>query len=316
MSIHEYDFLDPKNFNLNNSPSESTEDINDGLNHLAKSGFVVLKNAIDTNIIKQLSDVFYSDILNSQNRLPRIQGYRVLEKNNFTCHGHMSNALMNMQLENPASFSDKENQLTNLVLQLITDGKHIELIKHALGYEKLEILTWNLFHSVSPCTPPHQDCVFFNPAIGLLELLGVWIALEDIDSQASPLYVQRGSHIYLRRQTKEFKSITPHYRNFFRENLKSNLNDIAIPMLKAGDCIIWDARTVHGSLIKTDPTASRLSITAHFTGRDTSLISKLFKMNSKNAVSRAKKRFIDSLQIKKCETSQNITFLSHRNRFQ
>ena len=316
MSVHEYDFLDPKNLNLNDSPTESTDNINDGLSHLAKSGFVVLKDAVDSNIIKQLSDIFYSDILNSQNRLPRIQGYRVLEKNNLTRHGHMSNALMNMQLENPASFSEKENNFTDLVIQLITSGKHIELIKYALGYEKLELLTWNLFHSVSPCTLPHQDCVFFNPAIGLLELLGVWIALEDIDSKASPLYVHRGSHISLRRQTKEFKSITPHYRNFFRETLKSNPDDIVIPILKPGDCIIWDARTVHGSLIKTDPTASRLSITAHFTGRDTSLISKLFKMNSSNAVSRAKKRFTDLLQTKKHETSQNITFLSHRNRFQ
>ena len=273
----------------------------------------MIKNCFNRNDIERLKSLFTSSLLNSDSSMPRQLGYRRLEKNFYSAEGHMNNAIMNMQLEHPSSYTKDEKLFTKLALKLITNGPHIALLKQTTGYNQLELLTWNLFHSVASGTPPHQDCVFFNPNAKLFEILGIWIALEDISPDSSPLYVQRYSHTKLKEQTNNLHSMNSDYVDFLERKLLENPSNVVAPLLKAGDCILWDSRTVHGSLMKINPQLSRLSITAHFTRSEESIIKKMLHARSKAQLSSIKKQVFEFREIGSYKTRSNVEIRLNKN---
>lgn len=312
-TVDDFKFLTPQLFSAASIPEIAANE-QEAINHLAGSGFTVLKNCFEPKKVNKIKALFESSIINSNSLLPRITGFRKLEKNNLSSHGLMTNALMNMQLEDPDSYTDSENKFTRAILKLITRSDHINIIKSATGFDKLELITWNVFHSVSPLSIPHQDCVFFNPNSGILEIIGIWIALEDISPEASPLYLQRYSHINLRHKTKYMTTLNSEYLGFFKDNLTKNQHNIVSPRLQAGDCVLWDSRTTHGSLLKTNEEYSRLSITAHFRGRELSPIKRAFRLPCRQELSALKQRFYNSLEIKRYNETSVISGLAHRKR--
>lgn len=312
-SIYElFDFLKPEIFTRSHIPEIITGDVHTGVSFLKDSGFVVIRNCFCPSDVNNLRSLFDETLMTSNSELPRITGYRKLEKNKLSAEGHMTNALMNIQFEDPSRYTEKENLFTSLILRLITKGIHIQAIQQALGCQSLELMTWNLFHSVTPGTLPHQDCVFFNPKSKLCEIFGVWIALEDIRPESSPLYVQRYSHVDLQDETKSMSAITTKYREYFREKLLNRQNQIVAPLLRAGDCIIWDSRTVHGSLVKTNPSYSRLSITAHFKKHEKSIVQKLFSMKSLSQLSATKRRLLSLREIKAYNITKDVRLFANK----
>ena len=299
---------------LRDSCPEAITNPNCANNALASSGFAVLKQLFNKQQISKLRDAFYSIIIPSESKFGRIYTYRGLQSNNISGQSHLLNPLSNLQLEATKNNSKEENSFIRDAINLIAYGSHIPVIQKATGHAHIRLLTWNLFHVVEPFTPPHQDCVFFNSHLSLLDLLGVWIALEDIPAGASPLYLQRYSHINLAEFAKKHESISLEYTSELADNLLSNKNQIVAPSLNAGDCIIWDSRTVHGSLVRTDPEATRLSITAHFEPDRTSFLSKLQKFESSQYRNLSKRRLLDLLDIKKITLHNDLTLRVHRSR--
>ena len=305
--------LTPDQYLCDSCPEETT-DPNCAINALASSGFAVLKQLLDKQQISKLRDAFYLTIIPSESKFGRIYTYRGLQANSISEQSHLLNPLSNLQLESISNNTEEENTFISNVVNLIIQGPHIPVIKKATGHTQIRLLTWNLFHVVEPFTPPHQDCIFFNSHLNLLDLLGVWIALEDIPAGASPLYLQRYSHINLASFAKKHETISPQYTSELADNLLSNKNQIVAPSLQAGDCIIWDSRTVHGSLVRTDPKATRLSITAHFEPERTSFLSKLQKFDSCQYRNLSKRRLFDLKDIKKITLHNNLTLRTHHSR--
>ena len=310
---NDLNLLTPDQYLRDSCPEEITNP-NCANSALASSGFVVLKQLIDKRQISKLRDAFYLNIIPSKSKFGRIYTYRGLQSNNISEQGHLLNPLSNPQLESEKNNSKEENSFIRNVINLIAYGPHIPVIKKATGHAHIRLLTWNLFHVVEPFTPPHQDCIFFNSYLSLFDLLGVWIALEDIPAGASPLYLQRYSHTNLAEFAKKHESISPEYTSELAENLLNNKNQIIAPSLQAGDCIIWDSRTVHGSLLRTDLEATRLSITAHFEPERTSFLSKLQKFESSQYRNLSKRRLLDLQDIKKITLDNDLTVRVHRSR--
>ena len=305
--------LTPDEYLCEACPEESHQP-GDATRKLASSGFTVIKQLISADLTQELRDAFYTTIIPSTSEFGRIYRYRGKETNKISDKQHLLNPLSNLQLESSKNNNKQENEFIQKIVNLITTGLHIPFIKDATGYEQIRLLTWNLFHVVEPFTPPHQDCIFFNSELGLLDLLGVWIALEDIPPGASPLYLQRNSHTELVRFAKQHYSITPEYTSMITEYLFNKREFIVAPHLQAGDCIIWDSRTVHGSLLRTNPNATRLSITAHFEPEKKIISRKLGNLGSAQQRSLAKRRLFDIHEIKKLKMPNNTILRSHRSR--
>lgn len=307
------DLLTPDRFVCNSCP-EAVSSAEQATQKLATSGFAVLKQLLNKDKISELREIFYSNMLSSESKFGRIYRYRLLEKNKVSELNQLLNPYSNLQLESKHNNNSLENYFIHELIKLITSDAHIPAIKTATGHNDIRLLTWNLFHVVSPFTPPHQDCIFFNSSLRLFELLGIWIALEDIPAGASPLYLQRNSHIKLSRFAKNYQSITPEYTSKLIDNLVNNSSQIIAPSLQAGDCIIWDSRTVHGSLLRTDINASRLSITAHFEPHIHNIFGKIGKFESPQYRNLAKSRLFEIGEIKKINLRNNVTFRAHRTR--
>ena len=113
---------------------------------------------------------------------------------------------------------------------------------------------------------PHQDYLFWGKNILPDQIFGVWIALEDINPFSSPLYLVRHSHLNLTNPFFNYSDIScPAYRSELVEYMKLNDVDILAPKLKAGDCILWDSRLIHGALQSQDFSLTRKSLTSHYT---------------------------------------------------
>lgn len=118
----------------------------------------------------------------------------------------------------------------------------------------------SMFFDNSTGTKLHQDTWYLdtNPNG---KLVGVWIALEDIEMSSGPFCVY--SHT-------DTKKIDPKDFNF--DDLDNDLNfKQSYPKAvrydftaKKGDILIWDSFSIHGALMPSDDTKTRKSLTAHF----------------------------------------------------
>lgn len=230
---------------------------------LKSSGFVVLKEAVSPKLLSRLNDSFDEFVLsNDEHKLPRMDG--LSSKNEFNEHSHLINPLSNVQLQSTLRQSKGLLKYSNYLLETLTQSWHIPVLKYHLSSSSLDLLTWNHIHS-SPGTLPHQDYLFWGPHILPGQIYGAWIALEDINPKASPLYVVSKSHIDLTTPSFTYADIgEPGYRIQLVDHMKLNDDLIISPRLKAGDCLLWDSRLIHGALHLQAEHLTRKSLTAHY----------------------------------------------------
>lgn len=135
-------------------------------------------------------------------------------------------------------------------------------------------MTWNHIEA-NPVTKPHCDAHFWTQDIEVGEVIGVWVALEDIRPGAGRLYVYPRSHeLDMRPLLSDIKTLSrrktaldvsgAEYQTKMVELIKAKGWQCAAPCVNAGDIILWDARTIHGSLPTSTPEFSRSSFTSHF----------------------------------------------------
>jgi phytanoyl-CoA hydroxylase len=118
----------------------------------------------------------------------------------------------------------------------------------------------SMFFDNSTGTKLHQDTWYLDTEPNG-KLVGVWIALEDIDLSAGPFC------IYSNTDSRKV-----HIDEFNFDELESDKNFLqSFPdavrfdfTAKKGDILIWDSFSIHGALMPKDETKTRKSITAHF----------------------------------------------------
>lgn len=119
----------------------------------------------------------------------------------------------------------------------------------------------------------HSDFYHFASS-SFWRMVGVWVALEDIDSRSGPLEVVPGSHRLpyffpedcgSQRGTKS--SPYEHYQTYenFVETLvsKENLHRKRI-CLDKGEVLVWHSNLFHGGSEVADPSLTRLSQVTHY----------------------------------------------------
>ena len=117
-----------------------------------------------------------------------------------------------------------------------------------------------MFFDKSTGTQLHQDtCIWIQNPKG--NLVGVWIALEDINLSSGPFIV------YTNTDKKILRPNQYNFRDLENDNLfkKDFPNSKKFRFLaKKGDILLWDSFSIHGAESSTLEDVTRKSITSHF----------------------------------------------------
>lgn len=267
----QHSLLVPENIE-EDCPSFSVTETDLAVQSYLEHGFAVLRDVIPKAQCQAVLDRLERDIKPYNGLLPRIGGKE--EVNKFNENGFLMNTLSNVQ--ESRIVPKKLNGYLTAALDVLTH-RNLAAFRDSILKTAATLITWNQFEG-NPVTIPHHDSFFWAQDLKIGEVIGTWVALEDIHPGAGRLYVYPGTH---RPDFRDFAKAAGHpdgvlnvaepsYRNLVVEYLKSAPMECKAPCLKAGDVLVWDSRTIHGSLVTSEPQYSRSSFTAHFgsiTGR-------------------------------------------------
>lgn len=241
--------------------------------HYFEHGYVVFRDVISKALCDQVMLSYERQVKQFAGPITRISG--AFEPNRVNGNGHIVNALMNVQSAPTGRFDAYKTDM----LATLTNSGIKEFLVPILG-TNIRLLTTNHFEA-NPETIPHHDCYFWGrtkPG----DIIGAWVALEDIAPGAGRLYVYPGSHLvdmeeYAQTQGQtlaKFHPSDPEYRKLVVNFLEKGNLLCKAPCLRKGDVIFWDSRTIHGSLRTTDPSRSRASFTSHYSAESFALLDK------------------------------------------
>ncbi|MEY2884045.1 MAG: hypothetical protein RL490_1769 [Pseudomonadota bacterium] len=127
-------------------------------------------------------------------------------------------------------------------------------------------LVQSMYFEGNSATWAHQDTYYLDSE-NIGGMVAAWIALEDIQPGAGRFYIYPGSHrIDIGKNGGDFDIAFHHdrYKQLIIDLIAKYKLECRAPALENGDVLLWNARTIHGSLMTNQPEHSRSSLTAHF----------------------------------------------------
>lgn len=183
----------------------------------------------------------------------RAQGTTKFELPLLNEYGNQLNSIHNPHL---LGFSKK---FSSEVEKIITHNNISKCLTLFTGSNE-HVLYQSMFFDNSTGTKLHQDTWYLD-TIPNGKLIGVWIALEDIEYSAGPFCIYTNSDKKkLKPNDYNFNDLEndPKFRNDYPSAKRYDFT------ARKGDVLIWDSFTIHGALLPTDQSITRKSITAHF----------------------------------------------------
>ena len=154
----------------------------------------------------------------------------------------------------------------NAVRKLAVSSVVLSALKQLFDREPLPFQTLNF--PVGTCQRSHSDTVHFN-SIPSGFMVGVWVALEDIDEANGPLQYYPGSHKLPEYSMQDF-NLEVGYSNYHKyeeciDNLIKEEKLVAeFGLVKRGEAIIWHPNLLHGGAEQSDPMRTRHSQVTHY----------------------------------------------------
>jgi phytanoyl-CoA hydroxylase len=232
-----------------------------------ENGYVVARKLIAEDVCDRARAAFAAEVKPFEGYLYR-QASANPEKHQWTSHGYMLNSMLNIQDISAARFPD----FRATGLQILTDEKLHAILKVLLGEEGKVVQS--MFFEGNPKTWAHQDTYYLD-ASKLGEMIGAWIAVEDIHPEAGRFYVYPGSHkIDVEKNGGDFDIAFHHerYKNLVLDIIAKFGLPCQAPVLRKGDVLFWSSKTIHGSFETTRPEFSRASFTTHVIPLSTSFL--------------------------------------------
>lgn len=225
---------------------------------MERDGYVVVRGAIPVERCAAVRETFERDVRPHRGFLFRQTTGRP-ERNRFDEHGHLANPIHDVQDVPPAL-----EAFRRACLELLGDDVLIAIMESLAG-ESVRLVQTMLFEA-NAATRAHQDSYFLDSTrVGALN--AAWIALEEIGPGAGRFWVSPGSHrrdLALPHGDTESAFHLDRYLETVEQRVREDFLPVAAPALVPGDVLVWNSRTVHGSLPTSDEGTSRLSLTAHY----------------------------------------------------
>lgn len=221
-----------------------------------ENGYYVFRNSIPHEKIDALLDRYRSEIVPSEAPFFR-QSSNCWEKNVFNEHGYALNSLLDIH-----DYEGEFATFSDIAKDIYADTNVLDAISAASGH-KVHHLMQSMFFDMNAATPPHQDCYYLD-TIPAGELFGVWFALEDIHEEAGRFLVMPGTHKIDFKLSKDEDVSNEPYLKMIDSYVAESKDNIVTPALNKGDILIWNSKTIHGSLAVQNSRYSRKSLTAHY----------------------------------------------------
>lgn len=181
------------------------------------------------------------------------------------------------------AFSFSEN-----VKNLALNSDLLDFLRFAYGREPIPFQTLNFEKGSEQST--HSDTIHFN-TYPYRFMCGIWVALEDVDSENGPLHYYPGSHKLPVFGMDQFSlhgtSEPPSYEFYpdYEEGIQQLVKALGLKKesvtMKRGECMIWAANLLHGGDPIVDSSRTRHSQVTHYFFEDcffyTPMLSSVFR---------------------------------------
>tara|TARA_A100001015_G_scaffold288496_1_gene359405 strand:- start:671 stop:1672 length:1002 start_codon:yes stop_codon:yes gene_type:complete len=223
------------------------------------NGYVIFKKCIDSRICKEIMDLWSNSIKTYKGSLYR-QTTGKAERNIFNEKGWVMNPVFNIQSLNPSLFFKFKSQVENGIFNNIV---LCDILNKFLN-KKPKIIQ-SMYFEGNSVTGEHQDTYYLD-SNNIGTLTAAWIALEEIKADAGRFFICEKSHKIDISKLKYFNNILSNHKEYIDELIslcKKNNLTFKAPLLKQGDILFWNSKTLHGSLNSQSKNFSRSSITLH-----------------------------------------------------
>ncbi len=243
---------DTPTFNINLDAAEA-------IKYYSSNGYVIFNNCISINNCEKIRDTWEKDIKPYKGTIYR-QTTAKAEKNFFNENNWIMNPVLNLQSLNPYLFKD----LRNVVEKEVFSNNFIcKALKCVLG-EKPKIVQ-SMYFEGNSATWEHQDSYYLDSEkIG--EMTAAWLALEEIKADAGRFFICPKSHKIEHERQNINNNIADNHEKYIQEIvsiMKTRNMKIKAPYMGAGDVLLWNSWTIHGSIDSQNKNFSRSSITIH-----------------------------------------------------
>lgn len=226
-----------------------------------RDGFAVIRQAIPTHLCDEVFAAFGREIKCSKHHFRRqTSGF---QPHIFTEYGFMRDALMSIQDLPIRQFP----QFRHHALSVVTTPFIQDIVAGLLGEPGRVIYT--MCFEGNQQTHAHRDSHTID-AEQVGQMVGVWIAAEDIHPGAGRFYVVEGSHRAVSPPELGLDQLHPNsleYKQGMASWVQTCGLPVVAPVLNQGDILLFNSLTVHGSLPTSHPERSRKSITCHYIPR-------------------------------------------------
>ena len=226
------------NSELNTFSSETR----DQLMNWPEKGYAILKNFVQANLVDQVN----------------------ADLERLTSSGEISYDYTNTRVMNLYRKSDAAKKI-------VTDPSLIKTLSFILGKPVVPFQTINFVYGSQQRT--HSDSIHMTTH-PLGYLVAIWIALEDLEPGCGLLHYYPGSQKlpYVMGEDFENDNSALLVGNNFYENYEKKIADVIgknklhkeVFLAKKGDLFIWHANLLHGGEPRTNLTATRKSLVAHY----------------------------------------------------
>lgn len=241
------------------SPKFALDDIISAVKYYHEKGYVVIRGAIEPEACNELKRLWATEVKPSKSFIYR-QATAKAERHVVNDKGWVMNPILNIQSIDPVEFPHFRNYGTSRIL---TDPK-MKIILHEMLNDD-PMIVQSMYFEGNSATWEHQDTYYLDSEkVG--SMVAAWIALEDISASAGRFFVCVGSHRIDMGLQSWSNNIADHHDDYIESIVRRIREDaltIHAPKLDQGDVLLWNARTIHGSLDSQDMEHSRQSVTLH-----------------------------------------------------
>lgn len=227
--------------------------------YFEREGFIVVRNAVPQSLCQAALDAFRLEVKTSREQFLRHE-VMIFDEHVFTDGGFMKYPIMNIQ-----DISDRRfGRFKQASLDVFTHVNVQRAVEALMGEPGRLVNT--MFFEGNQNTWPHRDCRYID-AEEKGRLLGVVVAVEDIDPGAGRFYVCPGSNgipVAGEEDGLAADPNSPEYKNLMKHFVTNESHECVAPVLRQGDMAIFSSRTVHGSLATADFRFSRSSFNGHW----------------------------------------------------
>jgi phytanoyl-CoA hydroxylase len=249
----------PETHDEDPTPKYTPDQVGEIARYYDQYGYAVIRGCLGSADCDSIRGLWAEEVKPSRDFIYR-QATAKAERHVFNEKGWVMNPILNLQSVNPKTFGRFRRFAIDKIL---TNPTMAQVLASVL--KDTPKIVQSMYFEGNSATWEHQDTYYLDSEqIG--SMAAAWLALEDIGARAGRFFVCSGSHkIDMGRQTYA-NNIADHHEDYIQsivDVIREQRLEIRAPKLDKGDVLIWNARTIHGSLDSQDVERTRASITLH-----------------------------------------------------